>query len=145
MRIHRRQLIAFPTMVAVVACLAACTVGPDYVKPEISVPDVWRARAVAGVEEGGASIQTWWESLDDPTLTDLLRRAQRANLDLEIAVARIREARALHRIAKGDWYPGIDAQGSAGLTGVHGCASSCPDVDDSDDGTVINGMNVSRC
>jgi NodT family efflux transporter outer membrane factor (OMF) lipoprotein len=96
------------------ACFTACTVGPDYSPPVVTVPDVWETKAVEGVEEGHATIQTWWTNLDDPELVDLLKRAEAANLDLEVAVARIREARAQHRIAKGEWSPEIDAQGNAG-------------------------------
>lgn len=108
-----RRTLAFVALLALLAGTAACTVGPDYVKPEVSVPDLWRAKAVEGVEEGQASVQTWWELLEDPVLTDLLERAEAANFDLEIAVARIREVRAVHRISKGDWYPDIDGQVSA--------------------------------
>jgi NodT family efflux transporter outer membrane factor (OMF) lipoprotein len=117
MRINGSESIARVTVLTMVALTAACTMGPDYKQPEVDVPDVWKAKAAeeVEVEEGGSSsIQTWWENLDDPTLTDLLRRAQEANLDLEIAVARIREARAVHRIEKGAWYPQVDGQADAG-------------------------------
>jgi outer membrane protein TolC len=79
----------------------------------VDLPDIWQAKAVEGVERGDASVQTWWETLEDPVLIELLKRAEAANLDLEIAVARIREARALYRIAKGEWYPEINAEGLA--------------------------------
>jgi NodT family efflux transporter outer membrane factor (OMF) lipoprotein len=95
------------------AGLTGCLVGPDYEKPVVSVPDVWQARAVEGIGEGEASVQTWWETFDDPKLTDLLRRAEAANLNLDIAVARIREARASYRVASGELFPEINVEGSA--------------------------------
>jgi len=97
-----------------IAGLTGCTLGPDYEQPDLSIPDIWQSKAAEGIEEREASVQTWWEALDDPALISLLQRAELANLDLEIAVARIREARAQFRIAKSDYWPEIDAQGSAG-------------------------------
>jgi NodT family efflux transporter outer membrane factor (OMF) lipoprotein len=77
------------------------------------MPDVWATKAAEGVAEGDASAQTWWETLGDPALVDLLKRAETANLDLQVAVARIREARASYRIATGEWFPDVNAEGSA--------------------------------
>ena len=101
-------------LLVLLACTTACVMGPDYEQPVVEVPDVWQSKAVEGIEEGQATIQTWWNNLEDDVLIDLLKRAQTANLDLEIALARIREARASYRIAKGAWSPEIDAQGNMG-------------------------------
>ena len=111
--IRSRRYAGLVALIVLLVSVTACTVGPDYKRPESTVPDVWRARAVKGIGEGQASVQTWWETLDDPVLIDLLQRAETANLDLEVAVARIREARAQHRISKSDYYPEINAQGNA--------------------------------
>ena len=114
MRILSRRCVGLVALLVLLANGTACTLGPDYKEPVSTVPDVWRAKAVEGIGEGQASVQTWWEMLEDPALIELLKRAETANLDLEVAVARIRETRALHRIDKAEWYPGIDVQGSAG-------------------------------
>jgi NodT family efflux transporter outer membrane factor (OMF) lipoprotein len=111
MRDHRSRLAI---LLALVSLTAACTVGPDYKQPVVEVPDVWEQNAVEGVEQGEAAIQTWWENLGDPQLVDLLERAEDANLDLRQAIARISEARALRRIAGGERYPDINAEGDAG-------------------------------
>jgi NodT family efflux transporter outer membrane factor (OMF) lipoprotein len=113
MRTHRRQGIRLPLLIALVLGVTACTVGPDYRPPVVEMPDVWATRAAEGVAEGDASPRTWWDNLGDPVLVDLLTRAEAANLDLQIAVARIREARASYRVATGEWFPDVDAQGSA--------------------------------
>ena len=78
-------------ILAVALVTVSCTVGPDYEPPVIDVPDLWRERAVAGIERGEAVVQTWWDHLDDPQLVGLLERAEGANLDLRQAVARIAE------------------------------------------------------
>jgi len=60
----------------------------------------------------GPSIDSWWKSFKDPQLDSLIERAAKANLDLRIAGARVREARALYRIAASQLWPTIDAGGS---------------------------------
>jgi len=109
-----RRFTMASTLVVLLVCATACTLGPDYKQPELDVPDVWQSRAVEGVKQGEATIQVWWERLGDPVLIDLLKRAQAANLDLAIAVARIRESRATYGISKSDWYPEVNVEGNAG-------------------------------
>jgi len=93
--------------------LAGCaSVGPNYTLPELTLPDAWHAAAVEGLDTGEANLQTWWTGLGDPVLEDLIRRAETANLDLRLAVARIREARARLGVASGQKVPVIDVSGS---------------------------------
>ena len=87
--------------------LAGCTVGPDYEAPDYSVPDEWRAAVVEELEDEDAPLQMWWTELQDTVLTDLIRRAELANLNLQAAVSRVAEARARRGIAKGGFYPDI--------------------------------------
>jgi NodT family efflux transporter outer membrane factor (OMF) lipoprotein len=98
--------------------LGACKVGPDYVQPEIDLNDDWRAAVEAEMARDEPDIERWWESLEDSTLTDLIRRAELANLDLRIAVARVAEARALRGIAKGDLYPDLVLDGAYSYTQI---------------------------
>jgi NodT family efflux transporter outer membrane factor (OMF) lipoprotein len=110
----RRSRLAI--LLGLAALTTSCTVGPDYKQPVVEVPDVWEKNAIEGVEQGEAAIQTWWDNLGDPQLVDLLQHAEDANLDLRQAVARISEARALRRIAGGERYPDINAEGNAGAS-----------------------------
>jgi NodT family efflux transporter outer membrane factor (OMF) lipoprotein len=57
-------------------------------------------------------IVRWWESFGDTVLTDLIYRAELANLDLKSAVARVREARAQRGVARGDYFPTITLSGA---------------------------------
>lgn len=107
MRNIKQLLIGMTTAVSLAVCGSACTLGPDYERPEVSVPDVWQTKAAETVDAEQGLVQTWWDTLEDPVLIDLLERAEAANLDLEIAVARISEARASWRISKSDWYPEV--------------------------------------
>jgi multidrug efflux system outer membrane protein len=90
--------------------LAACSVGPDYEPPMPPTPDLWHADAVEGLSTGEATLETWWEQLDDPVLSDLIHRSRAANLDLREATARILEARARLGVASGQHFPELDLQ-----------------------------------
>ena len=92
-------------------CVSLVTVGPDYAPPEPKMPDAWHQASTEGLAEGQANLQTWWITLNDPMLTALVKRAGEGNLDLKVAVARIREARARLGIASGEQFPNIDGQG----------------------------------
>ena len=92
--------------------LAGCTVGPDYEEPDYEMPDAWQNAAAADVEGEAPVIENWWSALGDARLDSLIVRARRANPDLSAAIARIREARAYHQIAGGDYYPQVGFNGT---------------------------------
>ena len=86
-----------------------CTVGPDYQTPIETAPTAWVTPAEEQVEPGGDVLAEWWTRLEDPLLSDLLQRAVTSNHDLRVAMARVREARALRRAAFSKHLPKIDA------------------------------------
>jgi outer membrane protein, multidrug efflux system len=93
--------------VAVSLLFAACAVGPNYQRPQLPSPPQYR------FVEGAAQAQTladspWWQVFDDPTLQALVREALSSNLDLQMAVARVEEARARAGIARSFLYPQVD-------------------------------------
>ncbi|MBI3775180.1 MAG: efflux transporter outer membrane subunit [Gammaproteobacteria bacterium] len=97
----------------VVTLLAGCaTVGPDYVAPKTATTDKF-----ANVVESGLTaeqIETqWWKRLNDPALDELIQRALAANHDLRIAVARLKEARAIYRDTELDYFPSGDVAATA--------------------------------
>lgn len=84
-------ILAAGAAVALVGCKA---VGPDYVEPQLSAPDQWVTTTGQYVATTPADLSKWWSNLNDPILSSLMDRAVAGNLDLKIATARIREARA---------------------------------------------------
>jgi len=98
--------------------LGACAaVGPDYVKPEIKVPDAWHMRIADQVAKGpAATLQTWWTVFDDADLGQLIERARNGNLDLMTAASRVRAARASLAITSGARLPAAGATGQASRT-----------------------------
>lgn len=114
MSINKHRYAGLVVLLVLVVGITACKVGPNYEMPVVEVHDMWRDAAVKGVIEGKAPLHEWWKTFDDPVLVDLIERAQSANLDLTQAVSRIREARAIRRIAGGDRVPDLRVGGEAG-------------------------------
>ena len=105
---HRRLAVAL----LVILAAAACTVGPDYEVPATPVPDAWAAAAAEELSVVDSPLETWWEHFNDAQLTALIERAGLSNLDLQAAVARVEEARALRGVATGERVPQVFVDGS---------------------------------
>ncbi|MFO7738043.1 MAG: efflux transporter outer membrane subunit [Desulfatiglandaceae bacterium] len=91
-------------------------VGPDYVKPETATPEKWHTELRDGLRSQPMDPETlakWWQTLNDPVLTGLIEQAVTGNLDVRVAEARLREARAKRGISGADRFPTINATGSA--------------------------------
>lgn len=121
MRTHR--LIANTVAAASALLVTACTVGPNYKRPEMAPPPAhrWAAEAQAAASLGDVP---WWQVFDDEALQTLIREALQHNLDLRLAVARVQEARALSGVAKSFLYPEVN--GTAGYTGDQASRNSQP-------------------
>ena len=99
--------------------LSACTVGPDFVKPDAKVNKEWSQKDSAELTTKSAADSAWWKAFNDPTLDKLIQLAYQQNLSLQIAGLRIVEARAQLAYATGKQYPQLQvAAGSATAVGV---------------------------
>jgi multidrug efflux system outer membrane protein len=89
---------------------AACTVGPNYKRPMVTVPDGYRGATEAPAPDA-ASIgdQKWWDVFQDDQLRALITTAVRQNFDIRIAAARILQAQAQLGIVRADQFPSVDA------------------------------------
>ncbi len=96
--------------------LAACAVGPDYARPDLSSPASFR---MAGADAEGESFANlpWWELLQDQALHDLIQTALRDNKDLKRAVASVEEFQARLFVARMDFAPKADITGNAPIMG----------------------------
>jgi NodT family efflux transporter outer membrane factor (OMF) lipoprotein len=93
--------------------MAGCLAVPRYSPPEMELPDEWHQAVQEDLKEDGTPLQEWWVNFQDPQLTEYLQRATTGNLNLQVAESRIREARALRRVARSQWWPELNAVGSA--------------------------------
>ncbi len=87
------------------ACVAGCTtVGPDYERPQLPLPDKFPA---AAQEQAPSVSPEWWALYGDATLDELVAAARKSNVDLRLAAARVREAEALLRETGTAFYPEV--------------------------------------
>lgn len=95
--------------------IGGCAAGPDYRSPgnaELGVPDQYyldQGKAVTGQD-----LASWWTQLNDPALNALIERAIAANLDIEQARARLRQARESLVQSRAGYFPSVTGSGSAG-------------------------------
>lgn len=75
---------------------AGCVVGPDYTRPELSMPENFLGQAAVDQRHArpNADLISWWAGFGDPQLTRLVTLALEQNLDLAQAAARVAQARA---------------------------------------------------
>jgi multidrug efflux system outer membrane protein len=98
--------------------------GPNYVRPELEAPEVFRQEFPSG--ESVANLP-WWELFQDPVLVALVETALEENRSLRASLARISEAEATLGIVKADLFPRVNyaADGSVeSKTGGGGTSSS---------------------
>ncbi len=116
-----KTILLLPAVLA----LAACTVGPDYHGPPPSAPDaVARGTFVRADPDAvgiGPTVARWWETLGDPTLTQLVDDALARSPSIDVAQARIRQARDQLKQQSAGALPSISANATylhARLPGV---------------------------
>ncbi|HEY0665592.1 MAG TPA: RND transporter, partial [Gallionella sp.] len=100
----KRQLNRTLMLLAAGAALTACSAGPDYRRPEIDLPGQWSPK-----DDGSQSTSTtgerWWSLYADPVLDRLEEEALAHNADMQVALARVFEVRALLDVAGAAQYP----------------------------------------
>lgn len=92
------------TVILIVAAFvqAACVVPATSLQPSsTSFPDRWHYDT-AGVEP---IARDWWRAFDSPEIDWLIERADRQSLDIDAALARVRQAAALARMAGASSLP----------------------------------------
>src|ERR1700680_2469483 len=95
----QNYLSARPSVAAgifLAACLAGCTVGPNYHRPAApvaatwDVQEPWRESAPKDLLPKGE----WWAVFHDDQLSSLEKQALDANQTIKVAAARLEQARA---------------------------------------------------
>jgi multidrug efflux system outer membrane protein len=112
-------------LVGFVATLTGCAVGPNYKRPAVNVPVVYRdASADAGATalaapsaQGSASApslgdEKWFEVFQDKELQNLIRTALQNNYDVRIAATRVLQARAQLGITRAEQFPAVSGGGA---------------------------------
>lgn len=99
--------------------LSGCVLGPDYQRPDSSVPVEFRHTPGWKVAQPAelSSAVAWWSLYQDATLTDLLKQLEASNQNLRAAEAAWREARALVGGSRSALYPQATGQVGTSRTG----------------------------
>lgn len=98
-------------MVACIAALAGCSVGPEFLRLDNGFDEVKLQPRVEYASSFPASESTvpaqWWTLFNDAILTELETKVLSANLDLQIATSRIEQSRAQLGIVASESLPNV--------------------------------------
>jgi len=118
------------SLLLIAALTGSCTVGPNYKRPVVATPSVYRgdptATSPASVQPASLADLTWFELFRDDTLAALVKDALGHNFDLRIAAERVLQARALAGITQSARFPTLDAGASATATRLSQSGASGP-------------------
>ena len=91
--------------------LSGCMVGPNYHKPLVKTPEVFRASPAGTNDAKSIADLKWFEVFSDAQLQKLIQTSLVENYDLRDAVARVDAARANLGITRSYQYPGVGVGG----------------------------------
>ncbi len=99
--------------------LAACTVGPDYTRPSITVPVAYKE--MEGWKKAEPQDQlprgSWWEIFNDPKLNELEEQVDISNQNIAAAEAQLRQALAVVKAARAGYFPTLSVGSSTSRSG----------------------------
>lgn len=90
---------------------AGCAVTSDYQAPVVELPARWNAQPANQVHVEQSAI-AWWKVFKDAELDALIARAVAANLDVQLARARLLEVRTQLRVVAASASPSLNASTS---------------------------------
>ncbi|HYK61687.1 MAG TPA: efflux transporter outer membrane subunit [Bryobacteraceae bacterium] len=87
--------------------VSGCAVGPNYRRPGVNAPTVYRGQSGPARQASLADLP-WWELFKDETLKGLIKTSLANNYDLDAAVARVEQARQVAAQARAEYFPAIN-------------------------------------
>jgi multidrug efflux system outer membrane protein len=97
------------------ALLAGCLAGPNYHRPAVQTPTVYRDLSENPQLQAQAASYAdlpWWQVFKDTKLQELIRLALKQNYDLQLATERIVAARAELAITRSNLFPQVQGNGN---------------------------------
>lgn len=126
-----RIYVSSAILISSIALWSGCAVGPNYKRPPVDVPGMYRGTSTetAATPEAAAPGQVaanhspqqetaslgdekWFDVFQDPELQSLIRTALKNNYDVRIAATRVLEAQAQLGITRADQYPSLSVGGA---------------------------------
>ena len=108
----------FPLMLLALSIFAVgCTVGPNYSRPTVTVPDAYRQPYSSAPQQSPDSLadEKWLDVFQDPQLQQLIRTSLQNNYDVRIAASRVLQAEAQLGITRADQFPSLSADADVSL------------------------------
>lgn len=118
------QMIARGVAPVMAALLMTACAAPAFKQPAMEVPAAYKETQGVRTAADGSTWQPaqaaeaqsrgdWWLAFNDPALNALINDATRANANLAVAAARVKQARAIAGVAEADRIPqvGVSASG----------------------------------
>ena len=99
-------------LLTVILSFAGCKVGPKYQRPAMKTDSLFRF--AQGADTNSMASIEWIKLFKDPVLQGLVQQGLKNNYNIRIAFARIEEARAAFKQARGQQWPQISAQVAGG-------------------------------
>ncbi|MCI0381743.1 MAG: efflux transporter outer membrane subunit [Chlamydiae bacterium] len=85
-------------------------VGPNYHEPEVCLPNQYEEMKEDGEE---VNLSCWWTIFELPHLNEMIEEGLAKNLDLNIALEKIEELRAIYRVEVSKLFPQISGNALA--------------------------------
>ena len=99
-----------------IALLGGCTAGPNYKRPAVNTPSVYRGLTpdeAAKNDIKSLADEKWWEVFQDEQLRELIKTALQQNYDVRRAASRILQAQASLGITRSNQFPTISGTAEA--------------------------------
>jgi len=90
--------------------LTGCTVGPKYNRPTFQPPATFYSEDQA--RQISIADYAWWDLFKDPVLQTLIHEALKNNYDLQLALARVEQERALAGVTRSLYFPQVGYDGN---------------------------------
>src|ERR1700679_3688047 len=107
-----KRLRVLITVMLASSLISGCMVGPNYHRPVIQTPTVYRdlsENPQAQAQAASYADLRWWQVFQDSQLQELIRTALKQNYDLQLATERISAARAQVTITRSALFPQVQA------------------------------------
>jgi len=98
--------VPLAALVSSLLVTAGCVVGPNYKRPGVTVPPAYKEGGSTATQASTQNLQEkWWEVFGDPQLNSLEDQIRISNQNLKASEAQYRQARALVRLYRAEYYP----------------------------------------
>jgi NodT family efflux transporter outer membrane factor (OMF) lipoprotein len=113
-----------PLLISLVV-LQACSTVSNYVRPEVTVPEVFKtSQGEARTDAAGAATDAWWQVFGDPALNQLQMSLLVNNQNLKNSLAQYQLARASLGASRAFQSPTLGVAAAANRNGTGGASTS---------------------